>query len=86
MGGVIVSLDDLKVMQDSHDVLRHEDVAGVNGHASHRDEQGVWRGDAKEELTEHRFINNTNNNNKSAGNCYSFESVSHPDVVSYIKH
>lgn len=41
MGGVIVSLDDLKVMQDSHDVLRHEDVAGVNGHAGHRDEQGV---------------------------------------------
>lgn len=36
--GVIVSLDDLEVVQDSHDVLRHEDVAGVNGHAGHGDQ------------------------------------------------
>lgn len=32
---VLVSLDDLEVVQDGHDVLRHEDVAGVNGHAGH---------------------------------------------------
>lgn len=36
--GVIVSLDDLEVVQDSHDVLRHEDIAGVNGHAGHGDQ------------------------------------------------
>lgn len=41
MGGVTVSLDDLKVVQDGHDVLRHEDIAGVNSHASHRDQQGI---------------------------------------------
>lgn len=35
------SLDHLKVVQDGHDVLRHEDEAGVDGHASHRDQQGV---------------------------------------------
>ncbi len=67
MGRVIVSLDDLEVVQDGHDVLRHEDVAGVNGHAGHRDQQGVWGGDVKEELTEHRFIINNNNNNNNKG-------------------
>lgn len=41
MDGVIVSLDDLEVVQDGHDVLRHEDVTGVNSHAGHRDQQGV---------------------------------------------
>lgn len=35
------SLDDLEVVQDGHDVLRHEDVAGVHSHGSHRDEQRV---------------------------------------------
>lgn len=35
LDGVMVSLDDLKVMQDGHDVLRHEDVAGVDGHGCH---------------------------------------------------
>lgn len=35
------SLDHLEVVQNGHDVLRHEDVAGVNGHAGDRDEQGV---------------------------------------------
>lgn len=48
MNRVIVSLNDLKVVQDRHDVLRHEDVAGVNRHAGHRDKQGVWGGDVKE--------------------------------------
>lgn len=42
-GGAATSLDHLKVVQNGHDVLRHEDVAGVNGHASDRDQQGVWR-------------------------------------------
>lgn len=59
MGGVTVSLDNLEVVQDGHDVLRHEDVAGVNSHAGHRDQQGVWRGGVKDRLTEeeeeHRF-------------------------------
>lgn len=41
MGGVFVSLDNLEVVQDRHDVLRHEDVAGVNSHAGHGDQQGV---------------------------------------------
>lgn len=36
------SLDDLKVVQDGHDVLRHEDVSGVDGHAGDRHQQGVW--------------------------------------------
>lgn len=40
-GRVFVSLDDLEVVQDGHDVLRHEDVAGVHGHAGHGDQQGV---------------------------------------------
>lgn len=40
-GGAATSLDHLKVVQNGHDVLRHEDVAGVNGHASDRDQQGV---------------------------------------------
>lgn len=40
-GGRSVSLDHLEVVQDGHDVLRHEDVAGVDGHAGHGDEQGV---------------------------------------------
>lgn len=44
----VVSLDDLEVVQDRHDVLRHEEVAGVHGHAGHRDEQRVWGG-VKEE-------------------------------------
>lgn len=35
------SLDDLEVVQDGHDVLRHEDVARVDGHAGHGDEQRV---------------------------------------------
>lgn len=35
------SLDHLKVVQNGHDVLRHEDEAGVDGHASDRDQQGV---------------------------------------------
>lgn len=35
------SLDHLEVVQDGHDVLRHEDVAGVDGHAGHGDEQRV---------------------------------------------
>lgn len=35
------SLDHLKVVQNGHDVLRHEDVAGVNDHAGDRDQQGV---------------------------------------------
>lgn len=39
MGRILVSLDDLEVVQDGHDVLRHEDVAGVNGHGGHRDQQ-----------------------------------------------
>lgn len=34
-GGLAVSLHDFKVVQDGHDVLRHEDVAGVDGHAGH---------------------------------------------------
>lgn len=38
------SLDHLKVVQNGHYVLRHEDVAGVNGHAGDRDQQGVWVG------------------------------------------
>lgn len=44
------SLDHLKVVQNGHDVLRHEDVAGVNGHAGDRDQQGVWGGAVKEKL------------------------------------
>lgn len=36
-----LSLNNLKVVQDGHDVLRHEHVAGVYGHTGHRDEQGV---------------------------------------------
>lgn len=57
MGRVAVSLDNLKVVQDSHNVLRHEDVAGVDGHAGHRDQQGVWRGAVKDGLgeEEHKF-------------------------------
>lgn len=39
--GAAASLDHLKVVQNGHDVLRHEDVASVNGHASDRDQQGV---------------------------------------------
>lgn len=46
--GVGGSLDHLKVMQNGHDVLRHEDVAGINGHAGDRDQQGVWGGAVKE--------------------------------------
>lgn len=38
-GVSVPSLDQLEVVQDGHDVLRHEDVAGVDGHGSHRDEQ-----------------------------------------------
>lgn len=49
MGSAFVSLNNLKVVQDGHDVLRHEDVAGVNRHAGHGDEEGVWRGDVKDE-------------------------------------
>lgn len=56
MGVRVVSLDDLEVVQDGHDVLRHEDVAGVNGHASYGDQQGVWRGGVKEELKTQSFI------------------------------
>lgn len=41
MGSAFVSLNNLKVVQDGHDVLRHEDVAGVNRHAGHGDEEGV---------------------------------------------
>lgn len=44
------SLDDFKVVQDGHDVLWHEHIAGVYGHTSHRDQQGVWRRDVKEEF------------------------------------
>lgn len=40
-GGAAASLDHLKVVQNGHDVLRHEDVAGVHGHGGHRDQQGV---------------------------------------------
>lgn len=40
-GGRSVSLDHLEVVQDGHDVLRHEDIAGVDGHAGHGDEQRV---------------------------------------------
>lgn len=47
-GGRCVSLDHLEVVQDGHDVLRHEDVAGVDGHAGHGDEQRVWRRGVKE--------------------------------------
>lgn len=39
--GRSASLDDLEVVQDGHDVLRHEDVAGVHSHGGHRDEQRV---------------------------------------------
>lgn len=39
--GVTTSLDNLEVVKDSHDVLRHENVAGVDGHASHGDQQRV---------------------------------------------
>lgn len=35
------SLDHLKVVKNGHDVLRHEDVAGVDGHAGEGDQQGV---------------------------------------------
>lgn len=35
MDGFNVSLDNLEVVQDGHDVLRHEDIAGVNSHAGH---------------------------------------------------
>lgn len=42
-GGRSGSLDHLEVVQDGHDVLRHEDVAGVDGHGGHGDEEGVWR-------------------------------------------
>lgn len=50
VGVTVTSLDQLKVVQDGHDVLRHEDVAGVDGHGSHRDEQRVWGGTVEEEL------------------------------------
>lgn len=36
------SLYHLKVVQDGHDVLRHEDVSRVDGHAQHGDQQGIW--------------------------------------------
>lgn len=49
--GLRPSLDDLEVVQDGHDVLRHEDVAGVHGHAGHGDQQGVWRGRSQGEHT-----------------------------------
>lgn len=35
MDVVSVSLDNLEVVQDGHDVLRHEDIAGINSHAGH---------------------------------------------------
>lgn len=41
VGVSVPSLDQLEVVQDGHDVLRHEDVAGVDGHGGHRDEQRV---------------------------------------------
>lgn len=48
MGGVrvsqSVSLDDLEVVEDGHDVLRHEDVPGVNGHPNDEDQEGVEDG------------------------------------------
>lgn len=42
------SLDHLEVVQDGHDVLRHEDVAGVDRHGGHGDEEGVWRRQVEE--------------------------------------
>lgn len=49
------SLDHLEVVQDGHDVLRHEDVAGVDGHGGHGDQEGVWRRHV-EETSEARLV------------------------------
>lgn len=38
------SLYNLKVMQDGHDVLGHEDIAGVQCHPHHRDQHRVEHG------------------------------------------
>lgn len=35
MDEATVSLDNLEVVQDGHDVLRHKDIAGINSHAGH---------------------------------------------------
>lgn len=45
--GGAASLHHLKVVQDGHDVLRHEDVSRVDGHAEDGDQQGIWGGTSR---------------------------------------
>lgn len=45
--GGAASLHHLKVVQDGHDVLRHEDISRVDGHAEDWDQQGIWGGTSR---------------------------------------